>query len=357
MQWKVRRRANEGSLTGFPPEALSQNVHPVCAERFPLRNTPNTTGMNRHDWLSRIAAPALVAGFFTPLAVRAATTRLRIATPPITVSAQPYFARANGLFAKAGIDADISFLPSGAAIAAAVVAGSLDIGDSNLISLATAHDRGVPIVVIAPDATFQSDHAAVLLVTTKQSPLRTAKDLEGKTVAVNGLKNLPHIATMAWIDKNGGDSSAVKFIEIPIPATQAALSSGRVDAAILNEPFLSAALQADARVFGNCYEAIAKDFTYGAFVATQQWASDHPDLVRAFRSIVYESSRWANTHVAAASEILMRDAKLDVSALKNHDAYAEKFDPSLMQPVIDASAKYGVIKASFPVSEMVARPL
>jgi NitT/TauT family transport system substrate-binding protein len=194
-------------------------------------------------------------------------------------------------------------------------------------------------------------------VTTKQSPLRTAKDLEGKTVAVNGLKNLPHIATMAWIDKNGGDSSAVKFIEIPIPATQAALSSGRVDAAILNEPFLSAALQADARVFGNCYEAIAKDFTYGAFVATQQWASDHPDLVRAFRSIVYESSRWANTHVAAASEILMRDAKLDVSALKNHDAYAEKFDPSLMQPVIDASAKYGVIKASFPVSEMVAHPL
>ena len=293
-----------------------------------------------------------IAGFASGMA--SAAMRLRIATPPITAAAQPYFARANGSFAKVGIEADISFMPSGAATAAAVVAGALDIGNANAISLASAHDHGVPLVYLAPDALYDSAHPVAALIVSRQASLRNAKDLDGKTVAVNALKNLPHLATMAWIDKNGGDSTTVKFVEVPLPAVPASLSAGRIDAGVCSEPFLTAALNADARMFANCYEAIAKQFMYGGFFTTAQWAQDHPGTVRDFRSAIIEASHWANTHQREARDILLRDAKLDVSALMSHDVYATRLDPELLQPLVDVAARYGVIRAPFRVSDMIS---
>ena len=308
--------------------------------------------MNRIHCLTMLGALP-IAGRTSGVA--SAATRLRIATPPITAAAQPYFARANGYFTKAGIDADISFMPSGAATAAAVVAGALDVGNSNAISLASAHDRGVPLVYIAPDALYDSAHPVAALIVSRQSQLTNAKDLNGKTVAVNALKNLPHLATMAWIDKNGGDSATVKFVEVPLPAVPAALTAGRIDAGVCSEPFLTAALSGDARMFANCYEALAKQFMYGGFFTTAQWAQDHPGVVRDFRSAIIEASRWANMHQAEARDILLRDAKLDVSALMSHDVYATRLDPELLQPLINIAARYGVIRTPFPVSDMISR--
>jgi hypothetical protein len=34
--------------------------------------------------------------------------------------------------------------------------------------------------------------------------------------------------------------------------------------------------------------------------------------------------------------------------------YAEKLDPAMIQPLIDASAKYGAISAPFPAIDLIA---
>ena len=41
---------------------------------------------------------------------------------------------------------------------------------------------------------------------------------------------------MAWVDKNGGSSAKVKFIELPFPQMEAALVAGKVDAISVQEP-------------------------------------------------------------------------------------------------------------------------
>jgi NitT/TauT family transport system substrate-binding protein len=310
--------------------------------------------MKRSRYLASLVA-SVIAGDLYGTARATPPTHLHIAMPPITAAAQPYFAQANGSFARAGLDVDITIMTSGAAAASAVISGSIDIGNSNAISLAGAHDRNIPFVYIAPDATFNSEHPVAALAVARQSLLTNAKDLNGKIIGVNGLKNLPQLSAMLWIDKNGGDSTTVKFVEIALPALPAALSAGRIDAGVLSEPFLSAALRSDARFFGNCYEAIAKAFAYGGFFTTAQWAQDHPDLVRAFRAAISEASRWANAHSSEADEILLRDAKLDVSQVKSRDVYGARLDSALLQPLIDVAARYGVIKNAFPASDMILR--
>lgn len=69
----------------------------------------------------------------------------------------------------------------------------------------------------------------MLLVPTS-STLRGAKDFSGKTVAVNGLKNITQLSVQLWVDRNGGDSAAVKFLELPFAEMGAALEAGQADA-------------------------------------------------------------------------------------------------------------------------------
>ena len=74
-----------------------------------------------------------------------------------------------------------------------------------------------------------------------------AKQLEGKTVSVNTLKNLPEVAVRNALEQAGVDPSTVKFVEIPFPDVPAALESKRVDAAFAVEPFVGASAGAGRR--------------------------------------------------------------------------------------------------------------
>jgi len=60
------------------------------------------------------------------------------------------------------------------------------------------------------------------------SSIHSAKDLAGKTIAVSGLANITNLSARSWIDRNGGDSKASKYIEIPLPQMAPDVLSGRV---------------------------------------------------------------------------------------------------------------------------------
>jgi len=55
--------------------------------------------------------------------------------------------------------------------------------------------------------------------------------------------NIMWIRAAAWVDETGGESGRVTFVEIPFPQMVDALVSNQVDAAMVNEPFLTVGLQ------------------------------------------------------------------------------------------------------------------
>lgn len=72
---------------------------------------------------------------------------------------------------------------------------------------------------------------------------KTGADCNGKTASVFGLNDITHLAIMNWVDRNGGDSKTMKFVEIPNSAAGAALAEHRTDMTTLNEPQLTAAIE------------------------------------------------------------------------------------------------------------------
>jgi len=283
-----------------------------------------------------------------------ALTSIKLATTPTDIGAQPFYASDQGFFKAAGLDADTQVISNGAAITAAVLGGAIDIAQSNVVSLALAHQRGLDVVVIAPAGVYSSKEPTSAIVVKASSPYHTAKDLNGKIIACNGLQNISQIGPEAWFDKNGGDVTSYKWTDMPFPDMIGALDTGRVDAALVAEPVLSDALAKGDRVLGNAYDGIAPSFLIGAWFTTGAWAKAHPDEVKRFQKAMFATAVWANQHRAESAAILNRATKIVVQPSMKRTTYGEKLEPALMQPLIDATAKYGTLKASFPAIDLVA---
>ncbi|MBV8353696.1 MAG: ABC transporter substrate-binding protein, partial [Candidatus Eremiobacteraeota bacterium] len=133
--------------------------------------------MKRSTALTVIAAGTAAAA--VPLAARAADS-VRFATIPIDTGAEAFYADAEHVFTKAGIDAHVQSITNGGAITSAVVGGSVDVGFSNILSLALAHERGVPVTLIAPAGLYVSRAPTSVLMVGKDATARSARDLNGK---------------------------------------------------------------------------------------------------------------------------------------------------------------------------------
>ena len=139
------------------------------------------------------------------------------------------------------------------------------------------------------------------------------------------------------------------FADMPI-----ALASHRVDAAVVAEPFASRATE--ARVLVSAYDGIAPSFLISAWVATKPWVAAHQDLAKSFARMIYKTAAWANANHDATAETLVRVAKIDPSRLKSlvRATFAERYDPAMIQAVIDVALKYGAISKPVRPADLLA---
>lgn len=303
-------------------------------------------------------AAAGALGAAAPVGLRAqALTHLVLGTAPTDSGMPPVIAQRTGIYRRNGLDVDVQFMGSGASLVAAVIGGTLQIGTSSTIGLVTAHAKGIPLQIVAPTSIYLSEKPGELLLVRKDSPIHTAADLSGKTIASPALGDLISTATFAWIDQNGGDAKTVHQVELPSAATPAALAAGRIDAAAMNEPRLSEAIQSgNFRALGKPYDAIAPRFLIACFVILADFGNTHVDAVRRFARSQHETNVFANAHQDQTALWLADIAKLDPAAIQRGGRayFAETLAVSDVQHVIDAAARFKLIDHAFDAREMIS---
>jgi NitT/TauT family transport system substrate-binding protein len=316
--------------------------------------------LSRRAFLARSgAAGAAVAAGGLETASAQDLVVLNVAAIPSDISGSAYYAADNGYFKKAGIDAKFLALTSGPAIAAAVLGGSADVGYSNVISLAIAHSRGLPVTILFPANLHVHDApTAGLLAVKKTSPIAAAKDLNGKTMAVIGLNNIADIGARAWIDKNGGDSKTIKSVELPFPEMKAALEADRIDAAVLDttgDPALGKPGDT-LRLIASTFDAVSLRFAPSVWFSTTDWVAKHPAQAKAFVAGMRESAVWANAHHRESAAILAAYTHIAPAQINafTRATYGDHLTADLIQPNIDVAAKYAVIKANFPAADIIS---
>jgi len=312
--------------------------------------------MVRRAFLGGAAAFSLTTGI-AAAQPSGAPAQLRVASAPDEDVLGALWAQDSGIFRRHGLDVHVQPMNSGSAVGAAVVGGAIDVGKSSLVSLITAHTKGVPFVLIAPAGVYNSKAPIVGMLVKKGSPIRTARDLNGKTLSVPSLNDQYSIAIKAWMDQHGGDSTSVKFLELPNSAVPQALDDARIDAASIANPILSEALDSGkVEMIGRTFDAIGPTFIQACYFVTIDFTSRNRDVVQRFSQAIAESGAYCNSHHAATVQLLSDFTKVSPQTIAHmtRTTIGTTLDPRQIQPVIDSAAKYKAIPSAFDARDMIA---
>lgn len=193
--------------------------------------------------LIRGVAAALVAAFAAGVGSSALAqaagglTKFNVAMVS-SIDTEPYlYAKRQGYYAQAGLDVTLAKADSGPALVTGVLNGTYDGASAAAFPVLIAISKGAPLKILPGATVVGTGHGNSGLVVRADSPIKSYKDLVGKTVATNALTSLTTLATKIGVKKEGGDPNAVKFISLPFKSSVQAVAQGQADAAVVISPF------------------------------------------------------------------------------------------------------------------------
>jgi NitT/TauT family transport system substrate-binding protein len=263
-----------------------------------------------------------------------------------------------GLFTQHGLDVKLSAQQGGATIVPGLVSGDLQIGGSNVVSMLLARSRGLKVQIIAPGTSVGSDpdkdFSAV--VVPGDSPIQSAKDLAGKTIAVNTLKNVNDIVIKSYLQAQGADISAVKFLELGFPDMAAAIAQHRVDAALVIEPFVAVVVSQHARILFRPYVDAKPNLEIGTYSASESYIKQNPAVIKAFRDAAGQTAKYITDHPDEYRTALPSIAKVDpgLAAKVNLPVWRPQVDLDSLRFFADRMVRYGLVTSSPDVAAAVA---
>lgn len=300
--------------------------------------------------ISRLAALSTIGGSLLlgarPICAQTALPVVRMGTMPNDVEGEPFYGADAGTWQANGITADVTYFSTGANIITALLAGNIDVGIANPLSLAVAIARGIPLQALAPGVLISKAHTYPNLVVAKDSTIKTPKDLAGATIGVSEIGSFNYYSVLAWLDGYGVSPKSVKFVELPFTEVGVALQRDRVQASFLPEPFTSQLSGAGLiRLFGDTYIAIAPEISPAIWCGPRAWVKNNPETVKKFLAGVYATAKYCNTHQAETGATLVRVAKLDPATLSSvrRAFFATQPDKKYLDPILQMAAKYGAL--------------
>jgi NitT/TauT family transport system substrate-binding protein len=289
---------------------------------------------------------------------QAEQTTLRVGVIPIADVAPLYLGIKQGFFEDQNLKIEPQLAEGGAAIAPAVLSGDFQIGFSNTVSLLIAASKDLPVTIISQGVLGgkTKDEAWADLLVRKDGPIKQPKDLEGKTIAVNTLKNICEVTIRASLADMGVDDSTLKWTEVPFPDMNAALDAGRVDGACVVEPFVSQGKAGKAKGIDPFYVNTAPDLTVATYFTSKQYAQENPDVVKRFVTAMEQSLDYAQNNPDAVREILGEYTEIPPEVAQNIKLPQWRKDLTLptIERLSQLSLEYGLIEEEPNLDELIA---
>lgn len=249
----------------------------------------------------------------------AEVTAINVATLPFAASAPYYVGEAEGFFEDAGLTTEAQAVPSGDAAIASVVSGENQFAFSNIVSVLIARSKGLPLRMVAQGVGApESVEGYYGIVVPKDSPVRSAADLEGRTIALSTLTaDLGPLTVKNVLSDAGVDLDGVKLTEIAFPDMVPALQGDRVDAAVLTEPFLANALAEGMRAVAWPFGETKAGVEISAWVTTDKFIEENPETVEKFQQAIDEANEFSQANPDAVREAILSYTEIPPPVVEN----------------------------------------
>src|SRR3954447_10218329 len=284
-------------------------------------------------------------------------TTLKVGVIPIADVAPLYIGIKQGCFKQEKLDIKPQLAEGGATITAQTVSGDLQVGFSNVTSLVIASSKTLPVEIVASGVNGAKDDSGAwdAVLSKKGSAIKDLKALEGKTVSVNNLNNVGPLTINNAMEKAGADYKKVKYVEVPFPDANAALDTGRIDAAFVVEPFVSQGKAQGANEVVHSFEATAPNYAVATYFVTKQYAAQNKAVLDRFVRAMNKSLDYAQSHPDAVRQIVPTYTKIPKAAAAKIQLpqWSSTVNRSSIQQTADLAQKYGFIKDKPSLDDLI----
>ncbi len=241
----------------------------------------------------------MVLGVLVLTAAGRAAAPVRMGYLGVASDAGIFIALDKGYFKEQGLDLSLERFGVGADQMALLGFGRLDIASgAPSPTLFNAIIRGLPVVAVADKGSLRKGFGFNVLVVRKTlvdtGQFRGLSDLRGRVLGSASPASIVNFENHLLLKKGGLTPKDVTIEYVDFADQPAAMANGKIDAAVMVEPF---ATVAESRGLGKIImplDQILPDFQTSVIYYNTQWAREHPEDARRWMVAYVRALRYYN---------------------------------------------------------------
>ena len=242
----------------------------------------------------------------------------------------PWFvAWEKGFYSKRGLSVTIQAGSGSADTVRAIGAGLADVGFADMTTAIVARSRGAPVQAVA-----QLGYVPTTILWREETPIKTLKDLEGKSLAISPGQAQWYLMP-AYAKINNIDYKAIRIQETSPALQPAALVAKKVDFIVMfrasNDEVTETAATKQGIKLKRIYMKDTGLNIYGSgLIVKEEDVKRRPEMIRAYVEGTMEGLRYAREHPDEALQILLKqkpELNKELTRIQLKNALEEVFIP------------------------------
>jgi NitT/TauT family transport system substrate-binding protein len=248
-------------------------------------------------------------------------------------------------------------LTSGAAATPLLLNGQIQFAAADPVGVISAISKNVPVELVAAAGYSPPQPSKDVTGVMVQPSITSAAELNGKTIAVNALGGNLQVAAEAALDEAGADSSTMKFVVMSIPAMNAAVKAGTVDAAVNTEPFITGGELEGLSELTPVVSISEPGVPPVVYMTSKSYAESNPEAVSSFVAALNEADSELSKSPAKVRAVAVKSTGAPaalVAQINLPDFSGAELNLAPLDELQELMIKYGLLSDKLDLSEYVA---
>lgn len=242
-----------------------------------------------------------------------------------------------GFFKKNGLDVTLKTPTIPFSSLPATLGKQFDIVIGTQPDLIRASSSGLGLVALSGiQRDWPPQDPGAALIVPPDSPIKSIKDIGGKTVGAPSTAGNNWTTLLCWAQKNGVDPKSIRGVQAATPTIPDLLRNDRFDAALIFQPLMGPLLKEGYRNVGDSYRQCfgGRQLT-AVWVSKGSWAEANKDAVSRFLTALKQATKWMGANPAASRAIWLKTSGLPAAVASRTPLIAGEFTYTQGKPLVD----------------------
>ncbi len=246
-----------------------------------------------------------------------AQTKIVVGYTSLSGVAPIFIAKDKGYFDKRGLDVELQALRGGNVLVPSLVANSIQVATLTAPTLVQAVDGGIDLVGLTTLSVLTAGMTNSGVLARTGVDIKTAKDFNGKRLAVPTLGSISHVLFDKWMALKGGDPKTVKWVEVSFPQMPDVIKTGNLDGVIIPDPLMTKIIQDGTGYVVSHFFGELPDGTRAMVSASSRdWVTKNPKEVAGYRAAIAEAVAFGNANMDETKQIVGKWLKLSPEVMQ-----------------------------------------